>query len=152
MHSTSTSQSLRAQAPSLFRSRKWASAVDTRMVPFECAIAVRLLAIASVGMYGGDTIIAAPASFQHWWKRAIAELGMDPEVFRPYGLRRGGATSFFSRSGSLETTLFRGRWSSIRTARAYIVEGMSLLAQLSLELPEAEARLYLRTLQAYLDM
>ena len=122
------------------------------MVPFECAIAVRLLARAAVGRYGGETIISAPASFRLWWKRAISELGMDPEVYRPYGLRRGGGTEFFRRSGSLEATLFRGRWSSIRTARAYIVEGMSLLAQHSLALPEAEAHLYLQALQAYLSV
>ena len=122
------------------------------MVPFECAIAVRLLARAAIGRYGDETIIAAPADFHHWWKRAISELGMDPEVYRPYGLSRGGATEFFRRSGSLEATLLRGRWSSIRTARAYIVEGMSLLAQHSLALPEAEAHLYMQTLQAYLSV
>ena len=120
------------------------------MVRFECAIAVRLLARAAIGRYGGETIISAPANFRHWWKRAISELGMDPEVYRPYGLMRGGATEFFCRSGSLEATLFRGRWSSIRTARAYIVEGMSPLAQHALALPEAKAHLYLQNLQANL--
>ena len=122
------------------------------MVPFECAIAARMLARAAIGRYGGETIIAAPADFCHWWKRAISELDMDPEVYRPYGLRRGGATVFFRRSGSLDTTLFRGRWSWIRTARAYIVEGMGLLAQHSLAIPEAEARLYSQALQAYLSI
>ena len=77
---------------------------------------------------------------------------MDTEVYRPYGGRRGGATEFFRRSGSLEANLFRGRRSSIRTARAYIVEGMSLLAQHLLALPEAEAHLYLQTLQAYFSV
>ena len=122
------------------------------MVPFECAIAVRLLARAAVGRYGGETIISAQASFRLWWKRAISELGMDPDVYRPYGLRRGVATEFFRRSGSIEATLFRGRWSSVRTARAYIVEGISLLAQHSLLLPEASASLYLQTLQVYLSV
>ena len=122
------------------------------MVSFECPIAISLVAKAGRGRFGGETLIPAPSSFRLWWKRAISELGMDPEVFRPYGLRRGGATEFFRRSGSIEATLFRGRWSSVRTARAYIVEGMSLLAQHSLSLPEASARLYLQTLQVYLSV
>ena len=114
-------------------------------------MSLKLLQAASFGRYGGDTVIAVPSSFRAWWRRAIAELGLDPEIFRPYGLRRGGATEFYRRTGSLEATLFRGRWSSLRTARAYIVEGMSLLAQGSIDLSKVPgARLYLQALRTFL--
>ena len=117
------------------------------MVSFECLIAQKLLVAASVRKYGGDSVIEAPGSFRAWWRAAITDFGMDAAVFRPYGLRRGGATEFFRKTGSLEATLFRGRWSSMKTARAYIVEGMSLIAQNCIDLSGHKgASLYLRTL------
>ncbi len=39
--------------------------------------------------------------------------------FRPYSLRRGGATAFFMSTGLMERTLIRGRWSSSSVARIY---------------------------------
>lgn len=120
-------------------------------VAFEDPISLKLLQTASYGRYRGDTIIAVPSTFRTWWKRAIVDLGLDPEIYRPYGFRRGGATEFYRRTGSLEATLFRGRWSSLRTARAYIVEGMSLLAQGSIDLRCVPgARLYLQALRTFL--
>ena len=52
--------------------------------------------------------------------------------FRPYSLRRGGSTFWFSKHGSLDRLLIAGRWQAARTARIYINEGLSVLAELHL--------------------
>lgn len=51
--------------------------------------------------------------------------------FRPYSLRRGGATAHFRQSGLMEATLIKGRWATNQAARQYIQEGLSVLAKLS---------------------
>ncbi len=50
--------------------------------------------------------------------------------FRPYSLRRGGATAFFLKTGLMERTLVRGRWASSSVARLYICDGLSQLPNL----------------------
>lgn len=52
--------------------------------------------------------------------------------FRPYSLRRGGATEDFRLHGLMERSLLRGRWGSSFAARQYIQEGLSMLTKLSL--------------------
>ena len=52
--------------------------------------------------------------------------------FRPYSLRRGGATHLFQHSRSMETTLLAGRWQSQRTARIYISDALSFLPSMVL--------------------
>ena len=48
--------------------------------------------------------------------------------WKPYSLRRGGATAHFLQYGSLDRTAIRGRWQNQRTARIYIDEGVAILA------------------------
>ena len=52
--------------------------------------------------------------------------------FRPYSLRRGGATFWFAKHWSLDKLLISGRWQAAKTARIYINEGMAVLADLKL--------------------
>eukprot|EP00438_Fugacium_kawagutii_P019293 Skav217196 [mRNA] locus=scaffold557:202048:208126:- [translate_table: standard] len=59
------------------------------------------------------------------------------DTFRPYSLRRGGATHDFKSHGQMERTLIRGRWSSTLAARQYIQEGLSVLV--SLKISEQQA-------------
>ena len=54
------------------------------------------------------------------------------DTFRPYSLRRGGATEDFRVHGLMERSLLRGRWGSSFAARQYIQEGLSMLTKLSL--------------------
>ena len=56
--------------------------------------------------------------------------GLQHHGFRPYSLRRGGATALFQNSGSMETTLARGRWESSRVAKIYINDALSYLPSL----------------------
>ena len=58
-----------------------------------------------------------------------------PRSFRPYSLRRGGATEDFRQHGLMERSLLRGRWGSSGAARQYIQEGLSMLTKLSLSPP-----------------
>lgn len=53
--------------------------------------------------------------------------------FRPYSLRRGGATAYFQWCGSMERTLVRGRWNSPSVAKIYICDGLSQLPNLCID-------------------
>eukprot|EP00438_Fugacium_kawagutii_P006407 Skav224260 [mRNA] locus=scaffold2636:134039:145536:- [translate_table: standard] len=52
--------------------------------------------------------------------------------FRPYSLRRGGATADFRAFHSMERTLIKGRWGTSFAARQYIQEGLSVLTTIKL--------------------
>eukprot|EP00438_Fugacium_kawagutii_P023234 Skav220498 [mRNA] locus=scaffold1191:96285:97199:- [translate_table: standard] len=54
------------------------------------------------------------------------------QPFRPYSLRRGGATADFRRFNSMERTLIKGRWGTSQAARQYIQEGLSVLTTITL--------------------
>lgn len=60
----------------------------------------------------------------------LEALGLTSFGFRPYSLRRGGATFWFTKHGSLDRLLLQGRWQAVRTARIYINEGLSVLAEM----------------------
>ena len=73
-----------------------------------------------------------PASWRAKFNEALQALELMDFGFRPYSLRRGGATWWFARHHSLDKILLQGRWQAARTARIYINEGLSILAELSL--------------------
>ena len=58
--------------------------------------------------------------------------------FKPYSLRRGGATSHFIACGSLDVVMLRGRWAQARTARVYITTAMLALSESSFS-PQVDA-------------
>ena len=72
----------------------------------------------------------------HVWRKEFASvlsaLNFAEWDFRPYSLRRGGATHLFSTQGALDKLVVSGRWQSVKTARIYVNEGVSVLAQLEL--------------------
>ena len=49
----------------------------------------------------------------------LEELGLSSFEFRPYSLRRGGATFWFAKHGSFDRLLVQGRWQAAKTARIY---------------------------------
>lgn len=78
----------------------------------------------------------------HSWRKAFNDCLSSCHLdFRPYSLRRGGATMYFGRHGSLDRLLVQGRWASSKTARIYINEGLAVLAELRIA--------FNRTAQAY---
>lgn len=72
----------------------------------------------------------------HTWRKKFAQaltaLSLDPWEFRPYSLRRGGATFWFGQHGSLDRILLQGRWMAAKTARTYLNEGLAILAEMSI--------------------
>ena len=77
-----------------------------------------------------------PAS--HIWRKQfndmLAALKLGNVDFRPYSLRRGGATHQFRQHGSLDKLLVHGRWQTAKTARLYVNEGMAVLAEMTIPL------------------
>ena len=70
-------------------------------------------------------------------------------TWRPYSLRRGGATAHFMQLGSLDRTAVRGRWLSTKTARIYINEAVAALA--AIHATPAQQREMRRCAAALLD-
>ena len=95
--------------------------------------------------------LGSNSSFYDLFEDGLVWLGVSRFRFKPYSLRRGGATCDFQEHGSAATTQLKGRWSSLRTARAYFVEGMSLIGQSCIDLSLIPcARLYLQALYVLL--
>eukprot|EP00435_Cladocopium_sp_Y103_P047692 s849_g14.t1 len=76
------------------------------------------------------------AGSPHSWRKRLSEIltavHLDQSDFRPYSLRRGGATYYFQVHGRFDSLLVLGRWQVAATARLYINEGLSALAEISL--------------------
>ena len=89
-----------------------------------------------------NTPLCPPA---HQWRAkfsdALKALKLEEFGFRPYSLRRGGATHWFRHHGSLDKLLIQGRWAAPKTAKLYINEGLAILAEL--KIPERSFHRYL---------
>ena len=68
-------------------------------------------------------------AFRRLFSIALDEMGLTNVGFKPYSLRRGGATSLFRSTRNLPYVVVRGRWASARTARIYILEAVASLTQ-----------------------
>ena len=64
--------------------------------------------------------VGSRSSFYDFFEDGLVWLGVSHLRFKPYSLRRGGATAFFRKWKSMELTLERGRWASARIGRIYI--------------------------------
>lgn len=72
----------------------------------------------------------------HVWRKmfddCLSSVKISEWGFRPYSLRRGGATWMFTQFGSLDRVLIAGRWTAVKTARIYINSGLAVLAELKI--------------------
>lgn len=66
-------------------------------------------------------------AFRVHFKKYCIRFHLTKHRFRPYSLRRGGATWMFQSSGSMEVALLKGRWSSAKVAKLYISDALSYL-------------------------
>ena len=83
----------------------------------------------------GDFILKRTAAdFRAKFDQLMGALGAGQWKFKPYSIRRGGATRHFREGGSLSATTVRGRWGNSKTARIYINEGLAACAEMSEEL------------------
>ena len=53
--------------------------------------------------------------------------------FRPYSLRRGGATHGWLTFADLPRTVMRGRWANLKTAKIYINDGWQQIVNMQLQ-------------------
>ena len=67
------------------------------------------------------------SSFRSWFARGLEATGLDALPYKPYSLRRGGATQVFFETQSYSSVCQQGRWASERTARVYIQDSIALL-------------------------
>eukprot|EP00438_Fugacium_kawagutii_P036449 Skav224179 [mRNA] locus=scaffold257:56221:60355:- [translate_table: standard] len=96
------------------------------------------------------TPFAASASkWRTLFTKGIQALGLEDFGFRPYSLRRGGATWWFGRHHSLDKILIQGRWTAPKTARIYINEGLAILAELKLPPSHAALTPYLQVFNQF---
>ena len=69
-------------------------------------------------------------AFRNAFKQLCDWFMVDSLQFKPYSLRRGGATWLLQSGVPLETILVRGRWRSLSVARLYLEDGLAQLPQL----------------------
>ncbi len=70
---------------------------------------------------GGD------GNFRARWHWAISALSLDPAEWKPYALRRGGATHHWATHKDAPSLCVHDRWTHFRTAQLYAVEGHEML-------------------------
>lgn len=75
---------------------------------------------------------SSPHQFRCRFRELCNLLGVSEHNFRPYSLRRGGATAYFQATHSMEAALIRGRWGSSRVARLYISDGLSYIPEIKM--------------------
>ena len=75
--------------------------------------------------------MSGPA-FRIMFNTGVAALGLSNVGYRPYSIRRGGATHDFLAHQDLQRSLLRGRWSQLRTAKIYVTDGAAPIQELKL--------------------
>ncbi len=90
----------------------------------------------STGTRAVDLLVGtSSAVFRRKWAWLMSALSLS-KLFKPYCLRRGGATFEWTTNNNAGRLCLRGRWSHLSTARLYAVEGQELLSRHQLT-PEA---------------
>ena len=79
-------------------------------------------------------------SFRNQFAHHCSRFDMVKHGFRPYSMRRGGATALFQDTGSMESALLKGRWQSTKVAKIYLADGLSHLPGLTFS-PKAKKML-----------
>ena len=83
-----------------------------------------------------------PAHWRGLFHDCLCDLGLEKHGFRPYSLRRGGATFWFGKHQSLDKILVQGRWHTQKSARIYLNEGLSVLATMKIPVSSPNIRPY----------
>lgn len=69
--------------------------------------------------------------FRTFFRDALEKCGLSKWDYKPYSLRRGGATDLWLTCRSFSQVTHTGRWTSERTAKIYIQDSVSLLTTLT---------------------
>ena len=79
--------------------------------------------------------------FREHFRCALRRCEVEHLNYKPYSIRRGGATAFFRRTGNMPAAIERGRWATSKVARIYICDGYAM--QIRLAQPRALRRRWL---------
>ena len=90
------------------------------------------------------------AAFRKVFQSCVSHYGLEQLHFKPYSLRRGGATHDYLLKGILEPIILRGRWRSLSVARLYIEDGLAQYP--SLQLPSATQNRLNRAARPWADL
>ena len=71
-----------------------------------------------------------PCRFRDIFDNAVTHANLLEGLWKPYSLRRGGATQHFRDSGSMDATCLRGRWAHLVTCRIYVNDANATLTEL----------------------
>ena len=131
----------------LTKSGKRAGAAESCVLGYDIAVRFvqRWMTLASPS----SSLTPSPGRWRQLFNEALSALQLTSFEFRPYSLRRGGATFWFTKHGSLDTILVQGRWQTPKTARIYLNEGLSVLAELSLPPTDPRIRAYLAVFNSH---
>ena len=94
-------------------------------------IALRSLRALVAGM--GSSSAFWPRSryaFMKLWDEIVQYFGLTGLHYKPYSLRRGGASTSYKNGSTLDQLVTKGRWQHVHTARLYLDTGLQALAQL----------------------
>ena len=79
-----------------------------------------------------DFLTEKPHVWRQRFNEGLEALKLTPWDFRPYSLRRGGATFYAVKTGSIDRVLLLGRWTALKTAKIYINAGLAMQAELQI--------------------
>ena len=82
------------------------------------------------GRSDSQSLTPSPHHWRTTFHDTLTALNLADLGFRPYSLRRGGATFWFNKHHSFEKLLVQGRWAAAKTARIYLNEGLAVLAEM----------------------
>ena len=98
-------------------------------VPISDQVIIQLLKVYTQRRKPGDFFMPqSPREFRLIFDAAIQAVGL-PNSFKPYSLRRGGASSFFQATGNYDRTMELGNWRHLSTAKIYINTALLELTQ-----------------------
>ena len=64
----------------------------TEYISIECPVARILVELVRLRLRHGPLIQMSEPKFRSLWRSLVQQAGLDPDIFQPYSVRRGGAT------------------------------------------------------------
>ena len=99
-------------------------------VVLDDSLLVRTLRKVTRGCEPGDFVVGMSAAHYRTLFAAAVRAVALPPAFKPYSLRRGGATWHFRLHGKMSLTMEIGRWSQLTTAKTYVNTALLEITQI----------------------
>ena len=80
----------------------------------------------------------SPQAFRETFRRYLGFFRVANLSFKPYSMRRGGATLLLQEGVPLDVILLRGRWRSLAVARIYLEDALAQIPQMRIPPPDFE--------------